>query len=159
MNQIELIKSAWRRILLLALSSIFMISCASNMAWYNPQRTIAHADQDFRECKYDAAKYGYVPMHWGGDPIAMGIADGIEQAMRTNSIIKECMESKGYTLTNIHQIDDPRVVIKRGNKMSRPAQRERSERIAHVASSPQPKQQAQQTQPQLSASQRLLIGE
>jgi hypothetical protein len=72
------------------------------------------------------------------------------------------MESKGYTLTNIHQIDDPRVAIKRGNKMSRPAQRERSERIAHVASSPQPKQQAQQAQqaqPQLSASQRLLIGE
>ena len=94
------------KLIAVLISAVSLIGCASNMAWYNPSRTLPQAEQDFRECKYDAAKYGYVPnQYFGlGDPVAAGITAGIEQAMRTNEVIRSCMESKGYTLQNIQSI-------------------------------------------------------
>jgi len=102
----------WNEVFQKLLAAIMIVAglslgaCASNMAWYSPSRTLPQAEQDFRECKYDAAKYGYVPnQYFGlGDPVAAGITAGIEQAMRTNGVIRSCMESKGYTLQNIRSI-------------------------------------------------------
>lgn len=67
------------------------------MVWYQEGRTYEEAQKDFQECKYDAVKYGYVPIQYNAYPSAPGAA-GLEQGLRQNEIMTECMKSKGYHL-------------------------------------------------------------
>jgi hypothetical protein len=103
---------------MLVSASLAMVGCASQMAWYNPSvRDVTQMQRDFAECKYDTTKYGYVPnQYFGvGDPVAAGITAGIEQAMRSNEVMRTCMASKGYTLQNIKEMQGKGAVYTRLN--------------------------------------------
>jgi hypothetical protein len=87
--------------LALVVAGLLMVGCASNKAYYNPKKTHDEAQRDWNDCRYDATKFGYVPM-WG----ATGVGPGVEQAIRENDIMKQCMDSKGYYL--VERDDQPR---------------------------------------------------
>jgi hypothetical protein len=82
--------------LALVVAGLLMAGCASNMAYYNPKKSNDEAQKDWNECRYDATKFGYVPM-WG-----TGVGPGIEQALREREVFARCMDSKGY-----YQVDRP----------------------------------------------------
>ena len=83
--------------------SMALVGCATNKAYYNPKKTHDEAQKDWNDCRYDAKKYGFVPM-WG----STGVGPGVEQAMRENELFKMCMEGKGYYL--VDRSDEPRTV-------------------------------------------------
>ncbi len=85
--------------IILLICVVGCIGC-SQMVWYQESKSFEELQQDFRECKYDAVKYGYVPIQYNAysAPGASGAAAGIEQAFREMNIISECMKSKGYRL-------------------------------------------------------------
>jgi hypothetical protein len=69
------------------LSSLLLAGCAAN--WQRSGTTVAQADQDLRECKYEAER---ATPRSGGDPIAAGIDDGL----RESRLRDQCMEIRGY---------------------------------------------------------------
>jgi hypothetical protein len=79
---------------LIAAVLIGLGGCAANKGWYNPVVSNQHAQRDVRECKYDATKYGYVQNY------GTGVGAGIEQALRENEIMKDCMTARGYSLVS-----------------------------------------------------------
>jgi hypothetical protein len=137
MNQIELIKSAWRRILLLALSSIFMISCASNVVWYNPSRTQEQAGLDAKQCKLEAIEHGNIQGVYRTE-----VGDALATVLRENEIFSACMEAKGYSRTTFDKMVE--------QQPSRSTHQQHSQqRVATVGDS----------RTKVSASQRFLVGE
>jgi hypothetical protein len=93
-----------KKMIAVLLSAISLIGCASNMAWYNPSRSVAQAQADCLECKYEATKFGYVASNPWNDSSGTGIAPAIETVIRQNEIIGACMRAKGYTMTSNEQI-------------------------------------------------------
>ena len=93
------------RLLLAAGLASLMTGCATNMVWYQDGKSLADAESDWRVCKFEATKHGYVQASPFGDPIASGASAGIEQAFRQNDIMKACMESKGYRLIHKSQVE------------------------------------------------------
>lgn len=64
--------------------------CGSRFVKYGT--TAEQAAQDFAECKYEATKASYTPMSRFDSPIMAGMQEG----MQFNSVMKLCMEAKGY---------------------------------------------------------------
>jgi len=81
-----------KKLVVAAALVVGLLGCATNMAYYNPNKTNDEAQRDWNECRYDSKKYGYVQM-WG-----TGVGPGVEQAMRESELFKMCMETKGYYL-------------------------------------------------------------
>jgi hypothetical protein len=84
---------------LLPMLLILLCGC-EQMIWYNPDVTDEQARRDWAEVKYDSVKYNNTSAanYNSGDPIADGISEGIDSAVRQNDIITAGMESKGYRL-------------------------------------------------------------
>lgn len=102
-----------RKILVAVLIIIASTGCASQMVWYQEGKSFTEAENDFHDCKYDAVKYGYVPIQYNAysAPGASGLAAGLEEGLRQNEIMKECMKSKGYRLVPRRNLEQMGVQI------------------------------------------------
>ena len=63
----------------------------SRRVWYRPGAGPEDFASDRAACKYEALKFGFVPIGPAG-----GFAAGIEQGLRQNEIFNGCMEGKGW---------------------------------------------------------------
>ena len=77
-----------KKVILIALC---LTGCAQGI-WVKQTATSQQAQRDFAECEYDAKKFSYVPMY------GSGIGAGIEEGMRYNELMNQCMIVKGYHL-------------------------------------------------------------
>ena len=100
---VALIKALYLRLVFVFLLLLFFVGCAHRAVWYSQNKNTYETQQDYRECNYDKTKYGYVPMR------GSGVGTGIEQGMRDIDIMKGCMQSKGYQLTNKESLESQNI--------------------------------------------------
>jgi hypothetical protein len=79
---------------LIVLSALCLSACAGAPIVYDKEgQSQAGFDQDQRECKYDVIKNTQ-----SVDPGMQSlIGQEIDRAMRQKSLMRECMESRGYS--------------------------------------------------------------
>ena len=93
-------------LLWVAIICLFVLGgCASNKAFYNPNRSDTEARVDWEGCRYEAQKYGFVPMY------GSGIGPGIEQALRQRELMVSCMGIKGYSVVDIDTTEERRLRV------------------------------------------------
>ena len=88
------------------------------MVWYNPNISAAQARQDLAEVRYDAVKFGSVntPYNPRVNPVAAGIGDALNEAIRKNEIITAGMQAKGYQLVRRKSLEEQAALPRTSNR-------------------------------------------
>ena len=87
---------------------IFSCGCASiQMVWCRPNTSQAQAEHDLAEVRYDAVKFGAVntPYNPYVNPVAAGMGDAINEAIRKSEITRAGMRAKGYRLVRRNSLN------------------------------------------------------
>ena len=80
---------------------LVIAGCSRNLVAYHPNKTFEEARQDKNECEYEAQKYSYTPFGAGRSGFSAGMQEGMQQV----SLMKKCMEVKGYQFLTKEEVE------------------------------------------------------
>ncbi len=83
-------------LLLASLCTVFFVGCAQQQVWTKRGLNQNDFDRDLARCEREASSATQI-IHYAH---ASELEQGLDRSMTRENLIKKCMRSKGYTLTN-----------------------------------------------------------
>jgi hypothetical protein len=83
-------------LLIASLSAGILAGCAHQQVWTKRGLNQNDFDRDLARCEREASSATQI-VHYA---YATGLEQGLDRSMARENLIKKCMRSKGYTLTN-----------------------------------------------------------